>query len=181
VTVAVYTFADEAYVPAVAGLINSARHQGFKGVIHVGSPAPLSIARKTHEHVAFHAIGADQYWSGNRKAELLLAHPSERFVFLDADIIVSDPTFLTRIGEWVEISPVFAVEGIVTPFDYRRFMWCKRLGRQSQPDNWPSYYFNSGLFGGVMERDRPLLEAWDRTIRRVLVPPSSLFSDTDFP
>ena len=38
-----YTFADEAFVPGIAALINSARRHGFSGKIHVGSPEPLSI------------------------------------------------------------------------------------------------------------------------------------------
>lgn len=180
-TLAVYTFADEGYVPAVAGLINSIRRQGFKGIIHVGSPEPLSIADQLREDIALHVIGADSYWSGNRKAELLLTHPSERFIFLDADIIISDPTFLNRMNEWVSISPVFAVEALIASVDYRRHMWAKRLGRTPRPDKWPCHYFNSGLFGGIMERDRPLLKAWDSAIRKVLTPPGGLLSDIDFP
>jgi hypothetical protein len=177
----VYTFASEAYVSAVAGLINSMRRQGFEGTIHVGSPEPLSIKDQTCEDVVIHVIGRDNYWSGNRKVELLLAHPSERFIFLDADMIVSDPSFLKRMSGWLVTAPVFAVEGIVAPIDYRRHMWAKRLGRASRPDKWPSFYFNSGLFGGIMERDRLLLEAWDSAIRRVLTPPGGLLSDIDFP
>jgi len=37
-----YTFADEAFVPAIAALVNSARRNGFSGNIHIGSPEPLS-------------------------------------------------------------------------------------------------------------------------------------------
>ena len=32
-----------------------------------------------------------------------------------------------------------------------------------------------------MERDRPLLKAWDSAIRKVLTPPGGLLSDIDFP
>jgi hypothetical protein len=38
-----YTFADEAFVPGIAALINSARRHDFSGKIHVGSPEPLSL------------------------------------------------------------------------------------------------------------------------------------------
>jgi hypothetical protein len=180
-TLAVYTFASEAYVPALAGLVNSIRRQGFKGIIHIGSPEPLSIAGQVSEGIALHMLGADRYGPTNRKAEMLLAHPSERFIFLDADIIISDPTFLKRMSEWLSISPVFAVEGLMAPVDYRRHMWAKRLGRQSRPDNWPSYYFNAGVFGGIMPRDRSLLEAWASAIGKVLIAPGDLLSDIDFP
>ena len=180
-TLALYTFADEAFVPAVVGLINSARYHGFRGVIHVGSPESLSIASKLCDGVVFHVLGRSCYWPTNRKAELLLAHPSERFVYLDADMIVSERTFLERIDEWLTIAPVFAVEALVTSVDYRRHMWAKRLGRTSRPESWPTYYFNAGLFGGIFQRDQPLLAAWDVAIRSVLIPPGGFLSDVDFP
>jgi hypothetical protein len=180
-TLAVYTFADEGYVPALAGLINSLRHQGFQGKIHVGSPEQLSIGGQLGEDIAIHVMGANGYWPGNRKAELLLAHPSERFVFFDADIIVSDPTFLSRMNDWLSISPVFSVEAIISSVDYRRHMWAKRLGRSPRSSKWPCHYFNSGLFGGIMERDRPILQAWDLAIHSLLAPPGAVLSDIDFP
>ena len=46
-----YTFADEAFVPGIAALINSARRQGFSGEIRVGSPEPLSISRQPLEGI----------------------------------------------------------------------------------------------------------------------------------
>ena len=65
--------ADEAYVPGVAALINSARRNGVKGEIHIGSPKPLSIAN-CQSGLIFHDMGPSDYWPGNRKAELLLRH-----------------------------------------------------------------------------------------------------------
>jgi hypothetical protein len=180
-TLALYTFANEAYVPALAALINSARKTGFTGPIHVGSPEPLSIASQDCEYVKFKVLGPSAYWPGNRKAELVLAHPSERFVFLDADMIVNDGTFLQRLERWVEIGPVFAVEALVAQIDYRRYMWAQRLGHISKPDRWPMHYFNSGLFAGILQRDQRLFEAWDDAIRIALTPPCGLFSDPDFP
>ena len=176
-----YTFANEAYVPAVAALINSARQTGFTGRIHVGSPEPLSIEGRAGENVIFHVLGKSLYWPGNRKAELVLAHPSERFLFLDADMIVNDGAFLQRVEYWINIAPVFAIEGLLAPIDYRRHMWAKRLGHTSNSTRWPMHYFNSGLFAGLFERDRPLIEAWDLAIRTTLAAPSGLFCDLDFP
>ena len=66
-----YTVADEAYVPGVAALINSARRNGVKGEIHIGSPKPLRIA-DCQSGLIFHDMGPSDYWPGNRKAELLL-------------------------------------------------------------------------------------------------------------
>lgn len=88
-----YTFADEAFVPAIAALVNSVRRNGFSGKIHIGSPEPLSISRQTLEGIKFHSLGPSDYWPGNRKTEFVLKHPGEHVVLLDADIIITDPIF----------------------------------------------------------------------------------------
>ena len=123
-----YTFADEAFVPGIAALINSARRRGFSGKIHVGSPEPLSISTQRAEGVEFHALGPNGYWPGNRKAELPLKQPSEQCVLLDADIIITDPTFFQRLEQWLEVAPVVAVSNLISSIDYRRYNWAKRLG-----------------------------------------------------
>ncbi len=178
---ALYTFANEAYVPAVAALVNSARQTGFSGPIHVGSPEPLSIAIQACEQVVFHVLGPSTYCPTNRKVELLLTYPSERFAYLDADMIINDGTFLQRLDQWINIAPVFALEGLLAPIDYRRHMWAKRLGHAPNSNRWPMHYFNAGLFAGRFSRDEPLLQAWDSAIRSALAPPGDLFSDLDFP
>jgi hypothetical protein len=175
----VYTFADAGYVPAVVALVGSLRSAGFTGPIHVGSPERLSIAGQA-EGVNFHELGPSAWWPGNRKAELLLAHGSDRFVFLDADTVVVEGTFLPRVQRWIEDAPVVAVEGIVASVDARRRGWARRLGREARPAQWPCHYFNSGLLAGVMTRDRPLLTAWDTAIRTQLAPPGGLTHDPDF-
>src|SRR4051794_34174619 len=90
----VYTFADEAYVPAIVGLVNSLRHAGFHGEVHIGSDAPLSLAAdrsaSAAANVHFHVLGPSAYSPVNRKTELLLAHPPARFAFIDADIVVTN-------------------------------------------------------------------------------------------
>jgi hypothetical protein len=177
----VYTLANEAYVPAVVALVNSLRAHGFDGAIRVGSTEPLSIAGADAEAVSFHVLEPSDYWPGNRKAELLLAHPAERFVFLDADMVVTTGEFLPRLQELVELGPVFAIEGVVASVDYRRHLWAERLGRERAPERWPAHYFNSGLFAGLWGRDRALVEAWDGAIRKALRPPGALFTDRDFP
>jgi hypothetical protein len=180
-TLALYTLADEKYVPGVASLINSVRKIGFSGPIHVGSPDRLSISADACDDIIFHTLSRSSYWLGNRKAEFVLAHPSERFAFLDADMIVTDGRFLQRMERWLEGAPVFGVEALVAPVDYRRHMWAERLGRAANPDKWPMHYFNSGLFAGIFQRDRALLEAWDSAIRFLLKPPADILSDSDFP
>ncbi len=176
-----YTFADEAFVPGVAGLINSARRRGFSGKIHVGSPEPLSISKRPLEGVEFHALGLNGYWPGNRKAELPLKHPSGSCVFLDADIIVNDATLFERLEQWVETAPVVAVSNLISSIDYRRYNWAKRLGRPARPQHWPDRYYHAGLLAWDFARDHELLAQWDALIRSTLVPPGALWTDVDFP
>ena len=176
-----YAFADEAFVPGIAALINSARRHGFSGKIHVGSPEPLSISRQPPEGIEFHSLGPNGYWPGNRKAELPLKHPSELCVLLDADIIITDPTFFPRLEQWVEVAPVVVVSNLISSIDYRRYNWAKRLGRPARPQHWPSRYYHAGLLACNFERDHILIEQWDSLIRSTLVAPGALWTDVDFP
>jgi lipopolysaccharide biosynthesis glycosyltransferase len=178
-TLALYTFANEAYVPALAALVNSACRSGFTGPIHIGSPEPLSIAPA--EGVFFHVLGDSKFWPGNRKAEFVLRHPSERFVFLDADMIITDGSLFPRINQWIDAAPVVAVETLISSVDYRRHAWAKRLGREPNPSRWPAHYYNSGLFAGIFSRDKIFLQTWHETISNVLAPSGALYSDIDFP
>jgi hypothetical protein len=64
-----YTVADEAYVPGVAALINSARRNGVRGEIHIGSPKPLSIAN-CHKQRAQQMSGCSaSRWSSQSRSE----------------------------------------------------------------------------------------------------------------
>jgi len=179
-SLSLYTFADEPYVPGVVALINSARRHGFSGTIHIGSPEPLSICDRASEDLAFHILGPSFFWPGNRKPELLLAQPSERFVFFDADMIVTQPNLFSKIESWIDVAPVFSVVALMVPNDYRRLTWARRLKHPTRLDRWPIPYFNSGFFAGIFDRDRPLFEQWHAAIREVLTPPGTLWSDPDF-
>src|SRR6516165_5106016 len=120
-----YTFADEAFVPAIAALVNSARRNGFSGTIHIGSPEPLSISRQIPEGIKFHSLGPSDYWPGNQKTELLLKHPSEHVVLLDAEIIIADPTCLSRLEKWATQTICAFRMPAVPRIDYRRYAWSK--------------------------------------------------------
>ena len=176
-----YTFADEAFVPGIAALINSVRQHGFSGKIYIGSAEPLSISQQPVEGVEFHALGEDGYWPGNRKAELPLKHPSDHCVLLDADIIINDSTFFSRLEQWLEAAPVVAVSNLISAIDYRRHNWAKRLGRPARPRHWPDRYYHAGLLACDFKRDHALLEQWHSLIRSTLKAPGGLWTDVDFP
>src|SRR5262245_54705659 len=179
-SLSLYTFADESYVPGVVALVNSARRNGFSGTIHVGSPEPLSICDRAAQDLIFHVLSPSVFWPGNRKAELLLSHPSERFAFFDADMIITRSDLFSRIESWIDDAPVFSVVSLMVPNDYRRDTWARRLKRQTRSDRWPISYFNSGFFAGRFDRDRPLFQEWHVAIHEVLAPPGALWSDADF-
>ena len=176
-----YTFADEAFVPGIAALINSARRHGFSGKIHVGSPEPLSISKRPPEGIEFHSLGLNGYWPGNRKAEFALKHASEHCLLLDADIIITNSSFFPQLEEWLEVAPVVTVSNLISSIDYRRYSWAKRLGRPVRPQQWPDRYYNASLLACNFERDHLLLEQWDLLIRSTLAAPGELWTDVDFP
>lgn len=177
----IYTFADEAYVPALVGLLNSLRHAGFRGPVHVGSDVPLSLsADPCAADVRFHVLGPSAYSPVNRKAELLLSHPSPRPAFVDADVVVTNGDFLEALLRLTSSAPVFVIEAVLPSLDHRRRRWSERLGTPARPAQWPSYYFNSGLFAVDFERDRALLQAWHDALQRVLRPPAHIYEDADF-
>jgi hypothetical protein len=177
----IYTLTDEAFVPGVVALVNSLRRTGFDGQIHVGSPEPLSIASCGAPAVQFHILRSDRFYPTNRKAELLLAHPAERFAYFDADTLVVNPSFIPRFTEWIELAFVCSFEAVVPNNDHRRFGWARRLGFPADPLHWPNHYFNAGLFGGIFKRDCQLLETWDQAIKKLIAPPGAAFIDVDFP
>src|SRR6516164_11680655 len=136
----IYTFTDEGFVPGVVGLVNSLRRCGFDGRIHIGSPALLSISASRAPAVDFHVLGESPFSPMQRKAELLLAHPSEQFAYFDADTLVMKPDFMARLATWVEHAFVCSFEAVMPRTDYRRFGWARRLGLASKPACWPDHY-----------------------------------------
>jgi len=177
----IYTICTESYVPAIVALVNSLRSSGYKGDIRIGSPGRLSIHGQGRGNLHFHDIGQDELWIGNRKARFILDHPSERFVFLDADMIVADAGVFSCLDQCIEYGPTFALESLMAPVDHRRYSWSRRLGRTPAVNLWPMHYYNSGLFAGIMERDKGLLENWDKAIHTILTPPANIYEDNDFP
>ena len=177
----VYTFTDEGYVPGVVALVNSLRRCGFEGAIHIGSPGPLSISTRQAPGVHFHVLSESPFSPTLRKAELLLAHPSERFAYFDADTLLIEGNFMSRLAVWIELGFVCSFEALVPRTDHRRFGWARRLGLASKPTSWPDHYFNAGFFAGTIDRDRELLEDWDQATRRLIAPPGMAFTDPDLP
>ena len=173
----VYTIADESFLPALAGLVNSLRAAGFEGEIVVGTQGALSAAAAV-PGIRLTRLNGSR-WPGLLKPDLLLTADGP-FIFLDADIVVTNGDMLTRLEGMAEAGPVLALEGLVAPTDHRRQRWKARLGGPPPlPHAWA--YYNSGFIAGHMSRERDLLQAWADGQTRVLPQDSKHFQEPDFP
>jgi hypothetical protein len=175
----VYTISDKGYLPGVVGLVNSFRHHGFHEEICIGALDRMTrdLNGENLETVDLETEVGD--FPSNYKAELVCTHASGRFLFLDADIVVADDTFIPRLNDWIDAAPVFAAEAIIPETDHRRKMW-REVGNEKEVPSSPIYY-NAGMFGGLWERDRDLFEKWAELNRTVLESDAWHFSNVDFP
>ena len=173
----VFTITSEGYIPGVVGLVESLRDHGFMGPICIGAMDAASEALDG-PGISTTRIDDDEAFSSNLKPQLLLSQDCEKFLFLDADIVVTHDRFVERVVEWAEEAPVFAVEGLVAPTDYRRHVWERLAGDQKRRNR--LVYYNAGMFAGVMQRERSLLERWKRLNETVLDPADRHFDNESF-
>jgi hypothetical protein len=173
----VFTITSEGYIPGVVGLVESLRAHGFEGPVCIGTMDAASDALDG-PGITTTRIDDGEAFSSNLKPKLLLSQGCEKFLFLDADIVVTHDRFVERVAEWTEEAPVFAVEGLVAPTDYRRHVW-ERLAGEQKRKNHPVYY-NAGMFAGVMQRELALLKRWKRLNETVLDPAERHFDNEDF-
>jgi hypothetical protein len=173
----IYTIADLAFLPALAGLVNSLRAARFDGEIVVGTPKPLPAAEDVD---GVRTVPLDDgRWPGLLKPDLLLQADGP-FLFLDADLVVPHADALSRLASLIELGPLLALEGLVAPTDHRRLRWAARMEAPPPlPHAWQ--YYNSGFLAGRMPRDRDLLQAWAAGQSQVLAGQSRHFQDADFP
>jgi hypothetical protein len=175
----VFTLATRDFLPGVAGLVNSLRATGFQGRVVIGAPEPLPELDRV-PGVEVVGFGGEPMWVGHLKPRLILDHAKDDFIFFDADIIVTEPSFLPRVLEMLATGPVVTIEGLVAPFDHRRLRWSTRLGTPPPRETAWAYY-NAGLVAGRMSRERAFLESWDQGMRRVIGDRRSFERTGDFP
>jgi lipopolysaccharide biosynthesis glycosyltransferase len=169
----IFTLAIGDHVYGLAALCNSLCAIGFDGQIHVGCQSELRCDIAAGAPIILHQLPEDDLQPMNRKPAFLLDHAAGAFLYLDADIIVTDRAILDVLHDAVSTGPVFCAEGIVPEHDIRRTVWRKAKTdslAQSSGINaqLTDVYFNSGLICGSMGRDRRLIADWNRIIRRML-------------
>ncbi|MBB4070261.1 hypothetical protein GGQ18_002869 [Salinibacter ruber] len=174
----VFTITSEGYIPGVVALVDSLRAHGFDGPICIGAMDAASEALHGSGVRTTRLDEPEGTFSSNLKPKLLLSQNCEKFLFLDADIVVSHDRFTERIADWVDTAPVFAVEGLIAPTDYRRHVWERLAGEQDRRER--CIYYNAGMFAGILQRERSLLRRWKRLNETVLDPADRHFDNEDF-
>lgn len=184
----IFTLAIGNHFHGFAALCNSLCASGFDGQIHVGYQGQIRFQVAAGAPIIFHQLADDGLQPMNRKPAFLLDHAAGAFLYLDADIIVMDRNILDVLSDAVWMGPVFCAEGIVPERDVRRIMW-RRAKMDSLEESSGSgatavrstnIYYNSGLVGGDMGRDRRLISDWNRIIRQTLPANSDGFFEVPY-
>jgi len=176
----VYTISDERYLPGVVGLVNSLRHHGFQGPICIGAMdnKTKDVSGENLRTVDLEPR-AESHPVNYYKLQILDSQSFDRFLFLDADILVTDDNFVPKVKQWIGLAPVFAAEALIAETDHRRHTWRKITGKKMR-DPSPIYY-NSGMFGGDWSRDHNLFKQWMELNRTELGSADHYFSGTSYP
>jgi len=145
------------YQYGVFALINSLRAMGADHPVVVGTDRFLPELANV--------AGVSQFlfeldWNGtNLKAFTILQQQAERFIYIDADIILTDPDFLPAIELALdERKFVVPIDGIVSQNELRRGYW-----RSMYPATAPvlhNFYYNAGFFAGLLSAHEWLLKDW---------------------
>jgi len=171
----IYTVVDEDYIPGLIALVNSARFHGFKGKFIVGMTEKITN-KPNIEGLEFVNINSNGYWAGNTKPYLILNNPSEKFIFIDSDIIINNEDFFTRLNQIVNYGLVLTIESLLPKNDYRRYLWNKKHSKY-----FSEYYYNSGFIAGIWERDKEFVEKWWSEIINNIDPPGRLYENSTYP
>jgi hypothetical protein len=184
----IFTLALGDHFQGFAALCNSLCAVGFAGQIHVGYQDEIRCQVAAGAPIIFHKLADDGLQPMNQKPAFLLDHAAGAFLYLDADIIVMDRGILDALSDAVLMGPVFCAEGIVPERDIRRVMWrrakmdslVKVPGLDAAAVRPTNIYYNAGLVGGDMGRDRRLVSDWNRIIRRTLPANSDGFFEVPY-
>ncbi|MCZ4244700.1 glycosyltransferase [Pedobacter punctiformis] len=178
----IYTITKGNYKFGVIALVNSLIRLGVKNKVIIGTDIIID------ELVGLNNV--DQFiinstWNPtNLKGKLILDHPSDLFIYFDADIIVTDRKFIGKIEEIITDGKFCtAVDGIVPQNDYRRHLW--RINSSdleyNQSDIEHPWYYNAGFFAGNFNQHQKLLFEWYKLIEKNIDPEKFIFDNEDFP
>lgn len=181
---AIYTVCTGHYKYGLFALINSLRYYGYSGPIIIATDQLMSEL-EGKENIE-QKIFKTKHIFGNLKARVILDYPSESFLYLDPDIIQTSESFIASIKSLLLQYNKFIVssEGIVAKNELRRIEWAKFC--EEEKDIEQNIYYSAGLLAGNFEKDRWLLEKWDKLINKFIEPgkyfnahPAFLLADQD--
>jgi hypothetical protein len=176
---AIYTVATGHYKFGLFALIKSIRKMGYDGKIIIGTDK--IIPEIVHLEQVEQIILQSNYVFGNLKAQLILTNPSKHFLFLDADIIVTNNQFIPFIQKKLQQSQrlILCIEGIIVKNEARRVIWSELEGTNLpiQTDN----YYNTGMFAGIFSEHEEILKLWNQRIHKYLEPNKFLRTSENFP
>ncbi len=177
----IYAVSKGNYKFGAIALVNSLMRLGLKNDIVIGTDINIHELEKLRN---VKQVIIDSAWNAtNLKAKLILKSRSPLFIYFDADIIVNDKRFITKVEEIITSGKFcVAVDGIVPQNDYRRHFWShhipKLADRKSTEHSW---YYNAGFFAGNINHHEQLLSDWSNLIESTLDPQKFTFDDENFP
>jgi len=176
----IYTVSTGNYKYGAFALINSIRSFGLTNPIVVGTDAHLPELDNIEgvTQIVFNSA-----WNGvNLKSVLILAHPSDNFIFFDADIIVTHADFIPELERLLLSNKFVAcVDGIVSQHEYRRAYWAEIYPFKNGDISAHCWYYNSGFFAGVFNQHKQILEDWKEISNQYLDPKAYLFDNPKLP
>lgn len=171
----IYTIAKGNYKYGAFALINSLRANGINNPVVVGTDVYL---KELENAEAITQVVLDSDWNGiNLKPVLLLTHPSEYFIYFDADIILYNANCIAEVEKLIQQKKFFAcVDGIVTEHEIRRHFWQEIYPPKDAQTNPTCWYYNSGFFAGCFTEHSWILQDWKKLNQNHLDPKAYLFS-----
>ncbi|WP_158992222.1 hypothetical protein [Mucilaginibacter sp. L196] len=169
----------QGYKYGAFALINSIRAMGCANPIVVGTDVHLQELDAV-DGVSQFIFDTD--WNGtNLKAYTILKQPSDRFIYFDADIILTSKTFIPEIEKLLdEDKLIVPIDGIVSENEIRRSYW-----KEIYPGNTDkiehSWYYNAGFFAGTLKQHKQLLMDWMELNQKYLNLKAFLFENERLP
>lgn len=174
----IYTVTTGDYKFGVFALINSLRSLGIDNNIVVGTDKFLPELQKDNDITQ---IIFDVDWNGtNLKAYTILKNPADYFIYLDADIIITNDNFIIEVEQFIhEDKLVLPVDGIVVETEWRRHYW--RTIYPSEQLAKHAWYYNAGFFAGSLAKFQWVLEDWIKLNKTHLDLKAFLFEHNKLP
>ena len=175
----IYTLCTQKFKYGAFALINSIRQLGANNPIIIATD--INLPELNNVAGITQVIIKNDWNPVNLKPLLLLQHPSENFIFFDADIVVTNAQFIPELERLITNDKfITCIEGIVVDNEYRRSYWSEIHHTNNGLAN-HKWYYNSGFFAGNMATHKSLLNNWMELSSRYLDLSALFFSDSRLP